>query len=483
MRDALKWVWLAQKCGQGSLEFLPLIEKFGDVEEIYQADFDDYISTGISERLAEDLCDKDLTPYREILRICQRASAGILCYNDPEYPASLRSLKNPPVVLYYTGKLPDFNQKLCIAIVGTRTMSEYGMHAAYKISYEIASTGVVVVSGMALGIDGIASCAAIEAGGVTVAVLGCGINYTYPKEHTRLRKIIQRNGAVITEFPPSTDPKAKNFPIRNRIISGLCQGTVVVDADKNSGSMITAKQAILQGRDLYAVPGNIDAENSSGTNSLIRDGAQAVLCGRDIVESYVFSYCHALNLLPLKKAEKQSVFNPNAVDRMNICTRIRNPYSGVKFEDDGTHIGLTSPDRHETSEEKKTDGEQKPSGTNSADKKNDEQTNREFGSADKRDARKPDEEKLSAGEKEKPDSISEETSARRDGGGDSSQSALASLNEKQRKIFEEMPLDRAVTVDYLTKTGFSLGEVISALTVLEIRGLISSLPGALYVRK
>ena len=497
MRDYSKWVWLAQKCGAGSSEFLPLIEKFGDAEEIYKADFDEYVSTGISERLAADLCDKNLEPCYKILLSCQRLKAGVLCYNDSEYPSSLRALKNPPIVLYYLGKLPDFNRKLCIAVVGTRNMSEYGMKAAYKIAYEVASAGAVIVSGMALGIDGIASCAAISAKGETVAVLGCGINYVYPREHEKLRDMIKRNGAVITEFPPSTDPKGRNFPIRNRIISGLCQGTLVVDADISSGAMITAKYAILQGRDVYAVPGNIDAENTSGTNSLIRDGAQAVLCGRDIVENYVFSYT-GLDTLALWKAEQQSAFNVYAAEKMRICTRVKNPFADVDFQDDGTHIGLTPPDRSKTSSEQKADGKQTSSDMNSADKKSAEQASGEkmpadkksaeqIGAkkslADKKSAKKPVEEKLPADKKEESAPTSEETPARRDGGGDNSQSVLASLNEKQRKIFEEMPLDRAVTVDYLTKTGFSLGEVISALTVLEIRGLISSLPGALYVRK
>ena len=483
MRDTTKWVWLAQKCGAGSSEFLPLIEKFGSVEAIYDADFEAYISAGISERLAEDLCDKDLTPCNQIMISCQRVRAGILCYNDPEYPASLRTLKNPPVVLYYMGKLPDFNRKLCIAIVGTRNMSEYGMKAAYKIAYEVASTGAVVVSGMALGIDGIASCAAICAKGETVAVLGCGINYIYPKEHTRLRDMILRNGAVITEFPPSTEPKGRNFPIRNRIISGLCQGTLVVDADIRSGAMITAKNAILQGRDVYAVPGNIDGENTSGTNSLIRDGAQAVLCGRDIVNNYVYMYSSVLNTSALMKAEKQSSLDVRAVDKMNVCTRIKNPFSDAEFKDDGTHIGLTPPDQSKAPAEEKTDGEQNAADKNSADKKAAEQTSGKKSPTDKKSTEKTGKENLLAGTKEKLEPVSDKTPARRDGGGDNSQKVLASLNEKQRKIFEEMPLDRAVTVDYLTKTGFSLGEVISALTVLEIRGLVSSLPGALYIRK
>ena len=451
MSKSLKWIWLAQKCGQGSPEILTLVEKLGSIEAIYNADFEAYTAAGVSERLAEDLCDKDLHPSSRIVSFCQSANVGILCYDDPGYPASLRALKNPPAVLYWAGRLPDFNRRLCIAVVGTRKMSEYGMRAAYKISYEIASTGIVVVSGMALGIDGIASCAAIAAGGETVAVLGCGIDYVYPKEHLRLCEMIRNNGAVITEYPPGTEPRGMNFPVRNRIISGLCQGTVVVDADKSSGAMITAKNAILQGRDVYAVPGNIDAENTSGTNSLIRDGAQAVLCGADIVRNYSFMYRDVVNPAALMTAEKRSEFDARIVRDMRVCMRAKSKISEDEMRDDGRHIGLNPPRR----------------------------SSAERGKQEIQKEALKIEKQAEAVEK----TPSADVGAPKARSGDDSNKALETLSEKQRKIFDEMPLDRAVTVDYLTKTGFALGEVISALTVLEIKGLISSLPGALYVRK
>jgi DNA protecting protein DprA len=355
-------------------------------------------------------------------------------------------------VLYYVGKLPDFNRNLCIAVVGTRKMSEYGMRSAYKIAYEVSAAGAVVVSGMALGIDGIASCAAVAAHGKTVAVLGCGIDIAYPKENKKLRDIIKQNGAVITEFAPGSEPRGINFPVRNRIISGLCQGTVVVDADANSGAMITAKNAILQGRDLYAVPANIDSENSSGTNSLIRDGAQAVLCGNDIIRNYAYIYRDRLNLMKLLNAEKVSEFNPETVRNMGVAMRV-SPSAPAKREPEGV-IRAEKGKRMIKPEEKASD----------APKKREELT------------------------KIKPDAETRPTAADKTelksvGGGDDSAKILEKLSEKQRKIFDEMPLDRAVTVDYLTKTGFALGEVISALTVLEIKGLVSSLPGALYIRK
>lgn len=451
MNNSLKWVWLAEKCGPGSGEVLRLIEKIGSIEDIYDADYDKYCETGISERLCEDLCDKDTKRAMDIINYCLRARVGLITYESERYPISLRSLKNPPAVLYYLGNPPDFNKSLCIAMVGTRAMSEYGMKAAYKIAYEVASSGAVVVSGMALGIDGICSCAAIAAGGKTVAVLGCGIDLAYPKEHRKLRDIITQNGAVITEFSPGTDPRGMNFPMRNRIISGLSQGTVVVDANEKSGAMITAKNAILQGRDLYAVPANINSENSSGTNSLIRDGAQAVLCGNDIIRNYAYIYRDRLDTMRMMKAAKHSDFDPVAVKNMDISLRVLTPDN--KSEDLESIPKAGRADKTEVKEESAP--ERMPP----------------F-----KPIRKPK-------KAEEPRPSAEDAPAPEKKQGDDSLKVLEKLSEKQRKIFDEMPLDRAVTVDYLTKTGFALGEVISALTVLEIKGLVSSLPGALYIRK
>jgi predicted Rossmann fold nucleotide-binding protein DprA/Smf involved in DNA uptake len=250
-----------------------------------------------------------------------------------------------------------------------------------------------------------------------------------------------------------------NCPIRNRIISGLCQGTVVVDADKNSGSMITAKNAILQGRDVYAVPANIDSENSSGTNSLIRDGAQAVLCGNDIIRNYMYIYRDRLNVMKTVNAEKHSEFDPDAVRNMGIALKIR-PKDEPK-DDKLSAVTRSERGRRNTSTEE--------SSANDMPK---------FKPLPKVAPKKQSEPAEKNAERVEEPSVTPQRA-----GGDDSAKILEKLSEKQRRIFDEMPLDRAVTVDYLTKTGFALGEVISALTVLEIKGLVSSLPGALYIRK
>lgn len=463
----IKWIWLAEKCGIGSSDILTLVSRMETIEAIYNADYEKYISIGINERTADKLCDKALDGAYSVMSWCEKNKVGILAFDSDKFPSSLRALKNPPAVLYYIGHLPDFNRELCISVVGTRKMSEYGMKAAYKIAYELAAAGAVTVSGMALGIDGVAACASIAAGGRTVAVLGSGIDVVYPREHQRLYDTIAKRGTVITEYPPSTRPYGYNFPQRNRIISGLGVGTLVVDAPEGSGALITAKNAIIQGKDIYAVPGNIGEENTAGTNSLIRDGATAVLCGRDIIKSYAFLYRHSIDMQRLTRAEANSGFNPSELVRMKIGMRIARPdadiipneriqrrEAAVPVGEKRTLAGedITSASREYTDFE---GAKSKPSRA--------ERT---------RTKAQPDKK----AEKAQP-APAEKTA------GDNSQKILDSLSQRQREIFSEMPMDRPVTVDYFTKTGYAMGEVMSALTVLEIKGLISSLPGALYIRK
>ncbi len=449
----IKWIWLSDRCGVGNEDILTLISRIGNIDDIYKADFDVYISLGINERTAEKLCNKDLDDSYQIMSWCQKNNVGVLVFDNEKFPISLRSLKNPPVVLYYVGKLPNFNSELFISVVGTRKMSEYGMKSAYKIAYEIAASGAITVSGMALGIDGVAACASIAAGGRTVAVLGSGIDVIYPKEHTRLYELIAERGTVMTEYPPSTRPYGYNFPMRNRIISGLGSGTLVVDAPEGSGALITAKNAIIQGKDVYAVPGNIGEENTSGTNGLIRDGATAVMCGRDVVKNYAFLYRHTLDMHALAKAESRSDFDPSELLKAKISMRVSAPVArsipNEKLEKREKSMENGEYNSFESFKEKIS--KQKKAPRKSANKKIDE-----------------------------PEGASQSKNTNM---GDNSQKIIESLSQRQRDIFDEMPMDKPVTVDYFTKSGYTMGEVMSALTILEIKGLVSSLPGALYIRK
>lgn len=466
--NKLKWIWLSEKCGAGSDDVLTLISRIGSIDAIYEADFDRYMSAGISERLADKLSDKSLDNVCSVLGWCEKNSVRVLTFDDRDFPMSLRALRNPPVVLYCAGKLPDFNRELFISVVGTRKMSEYGMKAAYKISYEIASAGAVTVSGMALGIDGVVACASIAAGGRTIAVLGCGIDVVYPAEHRRLEGFIAKNGAIITEYPPSTKPHGYNFPVRNRIISGLGVGTLVVDAPDGSGALITAKNAIIQGKDVYAVPGNIDGINTSGTNALIRDGAVAVLCGRDIIKNYAYLYGHCINMQRLLRAEQKSEFSDKNLKTMGVGIRLsvpmRKPVPNERLTMQSVSEKSASPAAIEDISSANTRDNQRHVNVSMLNENGKE--------ANANNTYKPDKTKRN-----------ENISVKTDDRSDNSAKIFESLTERQKEIFCGMPMDKPVTVDYFISSGYAMGEVMSALTVLEIKGLVSSLPGALYIRK
>ncbi|MDD4199816.1 MAG: DNA-processing protein DprA [Eubacteriales bacterium] len=207
----------------------------------------------------------------------------VLTSGDPKYPGILKEIRKPPKQLFYIGNIGMLNE-ICVAVVGSRTSTLYGRNVAKQIGRRLAEKGVTVISGMALGIDSCAHIGALEAAGFTAAVLGCGVDRCYPPENFELKAELERKGLVLSEYPPGTAPERYNFPERNRIISGLCQMTVVVQARNRSGALITAEQAADQGREIMAVPGNIDSQYNLGNNKLIKEGAMPLICIDDILE-------------------------------------------------------------------------------------------------------------------------------------------------------------------------------------------------------
>lgn len=296
MHNTVYWIWLSLSCSYGTATFPRLIEKFGSAKAVYDADIKDIIKC-IDPRSSDRtrLSNKSLDRAYEIFEFCNSKKVGILTYDDERYPGNLKKIPSPPVVLYYRGILPDFNSGFYISMVGTRTISDYGRKNAFKISYDLASAGSTIVSGMAMGIDGISHAAALEAGKNTIAVLGSGIDVCYPSQHLTLARSIVKNGCIITEFPPHTPPARNNFPIRNRIISGLSELTIVIEGKEKSGARITAAHALEQGRALYALPGNIESSNSELTNLLLKNGAKIITTADDIIRDYQDRYPGILN--------------------------------------------------------------------------------------------------------------------------------------------------------------------------------------------
>lgn len=439
MKDesTLYWIWLSERCGIASKAFGRLVTRYDDPFELYRMDEDEIehlekIDSGLKSRLS----DKSLESAYDTLRYCKANQVQILSYADARYPARLRTIEDPPVLLYVLGRLPDMNRRLCIGMVGTRRMSEYGRQSAYKISYELAAAGAVIVSGMALGIDGVAACGALSSRGETVAVLGCGISVVYPKEHAKLMQEIAKSGAVLTEYSPHERPSGYHFPIRNRIISGLCQGVLIVEGAVGSGALITAKTAVQQGRELFALPGKINESNSDGPNELIRNGARVALSCDDILRHYDFLYHDTLKFKELQAAKKHPISEKEALERYGVCAQT------IDF----SRAAVLTPKPSTPKKPKKTEVPE---------------------------AKAPEKRY----ETPKP---SEPSSRVRT---DYTELLLSSLDDQTRHVFEAMPPDVAVAPDTLTVDGLSIGDTITALTLLELSGLVTSLPGGVYKKK
>ncbi len=264
---------------------LALLEAFGSPLAALGADDDELLAVRGIERIHVTKLRRaaDQTDCDSLLRLLEDLGVRLLPITSADYPRLLREIQAPPPLLYVQGQILP-RDEVAVAVVGTRKCTPYGRRVAHRLGYDLAARGVTVVSGMALGADAEAHRGAIEAGGRTIAVLGCGIDITYPRQHESLRKDIVDHGAVISELPPGTKPTRDQFPRRNRIVSGLCLGVVVVEAPQGSGALITAGLAAEQGRTVFAVPGDITRPESIGCNNLIRDGAVLVQQVDDILD-------------------------------------------------------------------------------------------------------------------------------------------------------------------------------------------------------
>lgn len=302
MDTMIYWIWLSLCCTPSGSTFGKLIKELDGARAIYEAD-EKRISSIIGYRNSDRtaLQNKSLDRAEEIYDFCRKHKVGLLCYEDERYPRSLREISSPPVLLYYRGVLPDFNNIFAVGAVGTRHLSDYGRKNAFRISYDLATAGATVVSGMAIGIDGVAMAGALAAGGRAVAVIGSGINVCYPKEHQRLAREIVKCGCVLTEYAPGTPAHSYNFPKRNRIISGLSAATVVFEGPEKSGALYTARYAKEQGKAVYALPGNVGSKNSQLTNLLLKNGAKICTSADDVLNDFTEEYGKIINPFLLKE--------------------------------------------------------------------------------------------------------------------------------------------------------------------------------------
>jgi DNA processing protein len=286
----IAWLSLYMIPGLGNIVLKRLIERFGDPETVLEADLPELMNVeGMRRDIAGKIMNRSLsTEAEKELRNAERCHARIITYTEPSYPAFLREIYNPPMLLYVKGREIPLTQTF-VGVVGSRNPTHYGRKAAEKIALGLARRGAGVVSGLARGIDAAAHRGCLRGNGFTIAVVGTGIDVVYPASNKALFKQIETNGAIVSEFVTGTPPEPRNFPIRNRIISGLSRGTVVVEATKKSGSLITASLALEQGREVFAVPGSIDSFKSTGTHFLIKQGAKLIENADDILDDFGFA--------------------------------------------------------------------------------------------------------------------------------------------------------------------------------------------------
>ena len=313
--SALKfWVWLTEQNRLGGPARQALLEHFGSPEEVYYAEPGDLLQVeGITADQVQALENKSLDRAQSILEECARKDIFLLTAQDALYPQRLKNIYDPPLLLYGRGSMPLFDEEAAVAVVGTRSCSPYGIRTAERFGFEMSKQGGLVVSGLARGIDAASQLGALRAGGLTAAVLGCGVDVVYPPENDRLYEDVAASGVLLSEYPPGAEPFGWHFPARNRILSGLCLATLVVEAPEKSGALITAATDLEQGREVVAIPGPLDAEGSVGCNRLIRDGAGLATESWDILREYQSRYPHKLHpdgekLPPLPK--KSEIFYP-----------------------------------------------------------------------------------------------------------------------------------------------------------------------------
>ena len=400
------WVWLSSLRGLGARDKLRLTEELGGPEAVFFAREEQLRELGwLSERAIASLGRKDLSTAGKAIDESYAMGHRILTIQDALYPKRLKNIYDPPLVLYVWGRLPSVDDEVTVGVVGTRKCTPYGLKTAAKVAWQVSKGGGIIVSGLAAGIDSAAALGALRAGGTVIGVSGRGLDAPYPLSNRALYADCAATGAVISEYPPGTEPRGMNFPERNRIMAGLSLGVLVVEAPKKSGALITANLASDEGRDVFVIPGNVDSPACAGSNRLIKDGATVVLSGADILDEYRAMYPQRLD------PEKSKAPVPDYVTR---------PQSGVD-----------SPKTGELTEsEKDTAGEQ----------------------------------------------IEAEPAAR-------TEAVIPDLSESERLVFEVIHDSPIQIDDIIERCGLSAGEVMSALTMLQVYDLVEQCAGKMFVLK
>ena len=413
------WIWLSTRSGLGDYNKKRLLEQFTTPEQIFQTERGELEGLGwLTDRALDSLMDRELSGSEEILRRCTDQKIRILTWQDALYPQRLKAIGDPPMVLYYKGTLPEFDRLPAVGVVGTRSASSYGLTSAKRLGYQIASCGGAVISGMASGVDAMAMKGALTAGGCVVGVLGCGADVVYPLENRALFADTEHYGCILSEFVPGTRPLGKNFPRRNRLISGLSCGVLVVEAPEGSGALITAKLAAEQGRDVFVVPGNIDNPGALGSNRLMRDGAVPVSSGWDVMSEYASRF-------------------PDQVRRGGTDARLR------AYPDEVAKAAQNAEKRAlRVAQKPRKPVATPPAGKKETKKVIDNSQNEPYIDLNKTEA---------------------------------------SLSADERVIVDQLKDGQKLVDDVIAASGLSAGTVLASLTLLEVKGIVRRLPGRMIV--
>lgn len=290
-------IWLQSILGTGNNRVNEIFSAFKSAQNVYNSSGKKLVESGLfTKKQISKLKFSSLKTAENIIELCRESNIHIVAYGMPQYPKCLYNIEDPPIVLYYKGELPDFDETPTICIVGPRKVSEFGKKASYSLSRRLSKAGFIIVSGGAEGSDKYAHMGALDVGGLTVLFMGCGINLNYPQSNEKLRKLVGAAGCIISEYPPDTPAFASNFPVRNRLMSAVSHGTVVIEAGSKSGSLITARLANEQGKDVFVIPGSPVDPVYAGSNELLRDGAKPLIDASDIFNEYIVRFADKINI-------------------------------------------------------------------------------------------------------------------------------------------------------------------------------------------
>ncbi len=433
----LLYIWLSSTLRPGSKAHKILLEHFGTIEKVYSAEKQDYAPLALASGEIVALCNKNLDTAKRYMDFCVKNKIGILCYEDPYFPERLKIIENPPAMFYYKGRLINFDDYPCITMVGTRSCSERGFRLAYTSGYDAASKGAVIVNGLALGIDGACIAGALDANGYAVGLLGCGIDRVYPSGNRDLFERLCASGLILSEFSPFSEPAGANFPVRNRVMSALSVATVVFEAGDGSGAMITASHALQQGRRIFAVPGKPYDKSYAGPLELIKDGASIFTEADDVLTEYSMNFPHRINLANINEVPK---------DKLDAYVARYFKKDTDPDEPVNRRYGMKKP-THQTPDE--------PSAASYLPKQ------------EKKPVPKPIPEQNKNVEK----TIEESNSVQVD---------LSVLSVTEKHIYTFLSESGSLSPDELSEKGLKIDDILSALTLLEIYGLIRAIPGGKY---